>query len=76
MIIEGNNPDENCFKLQVPGRISGRSDEENSRIDEIARMLGGKISEQSRAHAIELLSAASQDFASLDFANQDLLGLT
>lgn len=29
------------------------------RIDEIARMLSGKISAQSRAHAIELLSAAN-----------------
>jgi len=28
------------------------------RVDEIARMLSGKISEQSRAHALELLSAA------------------
>jgi DNA repair ATPase RecN len=28
------------------------------RIDEIARMLGGKLSEQSRAHASELLSSA------------------
>jgi len=28
------------------------------RVDEIARMLGGKISDQSRAHAIELLEAA------------------
>ena len=30
-----------------------------SRIDEIARMLGGKISEQSRAHARELLNSGS-----------------
>lgn len=29
-----------------------------TRVDEIARMLGGRVSEQSRAHAIELLSAA------------------
>jgi len=34
--------------------------DENSRIDEIARMLSGKLSEQSRAHAIELLQAGSQ----------------
>jgi DNA repair protein RecN (Recombination protein N) len=32
------------------------------RVDEIARMLSGKISAQSRAHALELLSAANQDF--------------
>lgn len=31
---------------------------EGDRVDEIARMLGGKISEQSRRHASELLSAA------------------
>ena len=30
----------------------------NSRIDEIARMLSGRISDQSRAHAVELLEAA------------------
>jgi DNA repair ATPase RecN len=29
------------------------------RIDEIARMLGGRLSEQSRAHASELLAMAS-----------------
>jgi len=34
----------------------------NGRIDEIARMLSGKISAQSRAHALELLNAANQDF--------------
>ena len=34
----------------------------DSRVNEIARMLSGKISEKSRAHAIELLNAASQDF--------------
>ena len=32
--------------------------DEHERIDEIARMLGGKVSTQSRAHAIELLEAA------------------
>ncbi len=32
--------------------------DKDERVDEIARMLGGKISEQSRAHAIELLDAA------------------
>lgn len=31
----------------------------DDRVDEIARMLSGRISEQSRAHAIELLSAAN-----------------
>jgi len=30
----------------------------NERVDEIARMLGGKLTEQSRAHASELLSSA------------------
>ena len=30
------------------------------RIDEIARMLGGRISDQSRRHAMEMLSAAGQ----------------
>ncbi len=32
--------------------------DKEERVDEVARMLGGKISEQSRAHAIELLNAA------------------
>ena len=32
---------------------------EKERIDEIARMLGGRLSEQSRAHATELLSTAA-----------------
>ncbi len=32
--------------------------DKDERVDEVARMLGGKISEQSRAHAIELLNAA------------------
>jgi DNA repair protein RecN (Recombination protein N) len=31
----------------------------DDRVDEIARMLSGKISDQSRAHALELLSAAN-----------------
>lgn len=31
----------------------------DDRVDEIARMLSGKISKQSRAHAVELLSAAN-----------------
>lgn len=43
----------------------------DDRVSEIARMLSGKVSEQSRAHAVELLSAANQDFA-----NQDFLGRT
>ena len=33
--------------------------EENERVDEIARMLGGNLTEQSRAHAAELLTTAS-----------------
>ena len=36
--------------------------DENSRVDEIARMLSGKISEQSRAHALELLNTGSVVF--------------
>ncbi len=32
---------------------------EKERIDEIARMLGGRVSEQSRAHATELLATAT-----------------
>jgi len=35
--------------------------DKESRIDEIARMLSGKISQQSRAHAVELLSAAGSE---------------
>jgi DNA repair protein RecN (Recombination protein N) len=31
---------------------------ENERVDEIARMLGGRLSDQSRAHASELLASA------------------
>jgi len=31
----------------------------DERIDEIARMLGGRLSEQSRAHASELLATVS-----------------
>ena len=34
----------------------------DERVNEIARMLSGKISERSRAHAVELLSAADQVF--------------
>ncbi len=34
----------------------------NERVDEIARMLSGRISEQSRAHAAELLDVRDQDF--------------
>ncbi len=33
--------------------------DETSRVEEIARMLSGKISEQSRAHAIELLNSGA-----------------
>jgi DNA repair protein RecN (Recombination protein N) len=32
---------------------------EKERVDEIARMLGGRLSEQSRAHANELLATAA-----------------
>ena len=32
--------------------------DEKERVEEIARMLGGRLSEQSRAHARELLSTA------------------
>jgi DNA repair ATPase RecN len=32
---------------------------ETERVDEIARMLGGRLSDQSRAHAAELLARAS-----------------
>ena len=32
---------------------------ESERVDEIARMLGGRLSAQSRAHASELLATAS-----------------
>ena len=32
---------------------------DSERIDEIARMLGGRLSAQSRAHASELLATAS-----------------
>jgi DNA repair protein RecN (Recombination protein N) len=38
--------------------INTRLLDDQSRVDEIARMLSGKISQQSRAHARELLSAA------------------
>jgi DNA repair protein RecN (Recombination protein N) len=31
---------------------------ERERVDEIARMLGGRLSDQSRAHASELLAGA------------------
>ena len=33
--------------------------DESERVDEIARMLGGRLSNQSRAHATELLATAS-----------------
>ncbi len=33
--------------------------EDQERVDEIARMLGGRVSEQSRRHAAEMLSAAA-----------------
>lgn len=40
-------------------KVDTRLLNEDSRVEEIARMLSGKISDQSRAHAIELLSAGS-----------------
>jgi DNA repair protein RecN (Recombination protein N) len=57
-----------CADQQV--RVSKRSGDsgtrvetsvldEGARIDEIARMLGGRLSEQSRAHASEMLVTAS-----------------
>jgi DNA repair protein RecN (Recombination protein N) len=39
-------------------QVSIRALDRKSRVDEIARMLGGRISDQSRAHAEELLKAA------------------
>jgi DNA repair protein RecN (Recombination protein N) len=35
--------------------------DETSRVDEIARMLSGKVTEQSRAHALELLRGSSDE---------------
>ena len=56
-------------QLQVRKASAGKSTvvdtkllDDKNRVDEIARMLSGKISAQSRAHALELLSAANQDF--------------
>jgi DNA repair protein RecN (Recombination protein N) len=40
-------------------RVSTSLLEERERVDEIARMLGGRLSAQSRAHASELLATAS-----------------
>ena len=34
--------------------------EDDRRVDEVARMLGGQLSDQSRAHAAELLKEAAQ----------------
>ena len=34
--------------------------EDGHRVDEVARMLGGHLSDQSRAHAAELLEEAGQ----------------
>ena len=41
-------------------RVSTRLLNEEARIDEIARMLGGRLSAQSRAHASELLAASAR----------------
>lgn len=56
-------------QLQVSKASAGNSTvvdtkllDDKNRVDEIARMLSGKISVQSRAHARELLSAANQGF--------------
>ncbi|HMB60466.1 MAG TPA: DNA repair protein RecN, partial [Xanthomonadales bacterium] len=46
--------DASAAATQVETRLLGDGD----RIDEIARMLGGRLSEQSRAHASELLASA------------------
>ena len=43
---------------EVSTKVDTRMLDNKSRIDEIARMLSGRISEQSRAHAAELLKAA------------------
>jgi len=40
-------------------RVETRVLDEVARVDEIARMLGGRVSEQSRAHASEMLATAS-----------------
>ncbi len=40
-------------------RVEANLLEQDHRVEEIARMLGGKISDQSRAHAQEMLQAAS-----------------
>jgi DNA repair protein RecN (Recombination protein N) len=39
-------------------RVDAQVLDNAARLDEIARMLGGKVSEQGRAHAAELMSAA------------------
>ena len=44
-------------------RVSARRLDASDRVDEIARMLSGRISDQSRAHAAELLNEARDDAA-------------
>jgi len=44
----------------LAARVVTESLDEPSRIDEVARMLGGQVSERSRAHAAELLREAAQ----------------
>ena len=39
--------------------VTARLLDQDGRVDEVARMLGGQLSEQSRAHAAELLGAVS-----------------
>ena len=40
-------------------QVSTTQLDEAARVDEIARMLGGRLSDQSRAHASELLATAA-----------------
>ena len=44
---------------ETEARVRTNYLQEADRVDEIARMLGGRLSEQSRAHAAELLATAS-----------------
>jgi DNA repair protein RecN (Recombination protein N) len=49
-------------KTEDEARTTVRTEplDENGRVDEVARMLGGQVSERSRAHAAELLREAAQ----------------
>jgi len=44
---------------ELETRVATRLLSNDQRVDEVARMLGGKLSEQSRAHASELLATAA-----------------